>query len=715
MRSPSGSLRTCLSVLAGLIATVLLAPAAASAACSLPATPVGGGKNINDGINTADSVVYTGTLTSDVNQDYLQIPFQVGAGVKGMRIRYCYENQVAGQDNPTLDLGVYGPKQAGAANWTMDDLRGWTGSAIRIAGIGENGYSDVATYGTTNNSRKAYIPGRTNRGFTPGPVDPGTWAVELGAGWIPPGGVEFKLEITPSSDGLWADDPFQPDPYTPNTASGKAGWYQGDMHVHGEQEPGNAPIENTLDLAFSPVVPGQPKQGAGLDFITLVDHNNTNARQILGEYAGRYPDKVVIPGAEITTYRGHMNSQNLGRMVDFRTNPIWRYPDPAPAPGSTVNLDQGDLQEVPDPTTPATLFPEIDRLGGWGQLNHPTTFLYSPAECRGCAWTYDDAATGWSAVDTMEIANGIADLNHGNPPLSLNPFTPLAIKLYEKRLAEGDRITAVGSSDDHKAGADYGSGTNPIVGQATTVVYARKLSPDGIKAGVKAGQTYVKVFGTDAPDVILEATTPEGYRGIEGHSLRGRELRLKLKVTGTDGNPRPGDWSIAVLRDGTQAIRVPVDSGPFTTTYSTRTTGRYSFQLIRKHGGTDVTEAYSTPVWYTSGKAASPAPKLGAVKRNLKTGIATIRVKTVAPGRLAVNGPGVRKVVVRGWDPARRKSVKVVPTGKLKKNLRKRGKAAVKLAATFSSEWTGARTARRKIVLKQKVRKKARRKHGRRR
>lgn len=701
-----GSLRLHLSVLAGLIAALLL-PAAASAACSLPGAS-------NEGLNPADEVVYEGTLTADVNQDYLQIPFDIGNGVKGIRIRYCYSNQVAGQASPTLDLGVYGPKQAGAANWTMDDLRGWTGSAIRVAGIGENGYTDVETY---NQSRKAYVPGRTNRGFTPGPIDPGTWAVELGAGWIPPGGVDFKVGIVRSSDAsVWANEPFRPRPYEPHVANPKAGWYQGDVHVHGEQEPGNAPIAETLDLAFSPVVPGEPKQGAGLDFVTLVDHNNTNARQVLGEYTGKYPNKVVIPGAEVTTYRGHINSQDLGRMVDFRTNRIWSYPNPNPAPGDTVTLTQGSLQGVPGSTEPATLFPEIDRLGGWGQLNHPTTFLYSPAECRGCAWTYTDAETGWPSVDSMEIANGIADLTHGAPVPSLNPFTPQAIKLYEERLAAGDRIAAVGSSDDHRAGESYGSGTNPIVGQASTVVYAKQLSPDGVKAGIKAGQTYVKVFGTDAPDVILNAATPEGYRGIQGHSLKGRELRLSLNVRGANRTPRPGSWSITIMRDGIPVSTSPVAGANVDVSYKTNRTGRYSFELYRMQGAAKVTEAYSTPVWYTNGSVPSTKPKLMKVKRNRKKGIARIRVRTVGAGTVVLKRGAVKKATARSTASRRTVTLKVVPKPKLRKKLRKRGKLKVKLAVRFSSssEWIQPQALRKKIVLKQKAKKKRKRRHKRR-
>lgn len=707
MGLPCRPLRPPLSALIAAFATLLAIPALASADCSLPTGPVNG--NLDDGVNPADEIVYQGTLTSSVGLDYLQIPFQVDPGVKGMRIRYCYEKQNPADPAPTLDLGVYGPRTAGQDNWTMDDLRGWSGSAVKIVGIGENGYSDPSTYEA---GRKAYVPGRTTRAFTPGPMSPGTWAVELGAGWIPAGGVNFKVGIVQSGDaGLWGNDPFQPDIYRPYVANPKAGWYQGDTHVHGEQEPGNATMKDSLDLAFGKIVPGNPKAGAGLDFVDLVDHNNANNRLLLGSPEYRYPGKLVIPGTEITTYRGHMNSQNANRLVDFRTTAILRYdePSPAPAPGDTVTLDQGDLTLVPGSSEPSNLFPEIDRLGGWGQLNHPTTWLTQPDLCRGCAWTYTDGETGWGGVDAMEIANGIADLNHGNPPLSLNPFTGAAIDLYEQRLAAGDHIAATGSSDDHRAGAGYGTGTDPIIGQGTTVTYARELSPAGIREAIRAGQTYVKVFGADAPDVYLKARTPEGYRGIEGHSLRGKSLELSLKVTGAADNTRPGNWFLSVLRNGAPVRTSPVTGNSDTINHSTAQSGRYSFRLYRQQGLARVTEAYSTPLWYTKGRVASPAPKFRSVKLNRKKGTARIRVKTIGAGRVVLKPGAVKKAVARSTDARKVVTLKVAPKRKLRKKLERRGRVAVKVAVSFSSEWTDTRTASKRIVLRKKPEK-----HGRR-
>jgi len=707
MGNPRRLLRSSLLPPAVALAGILALPAIATAACTLPNGPVKNG-GLDDGVNPSAEVVYQGTLTGAMNQNFVQIPFDVGAGVKGLRIRYCYsKTNPSDSDSPTLDLGVYGPRAEAADNWTMGDLRGWSGSALRIVGIAENGYSSESDY--TTGDRKAYVPGRTTRAFTPGPMTPGTWAVELGAGWVPPGGVDFKVGIVQSSDaGAWASDPFQPTPYESPVANPKPGWYQGDTHVHGEQEPGNATITETLDLAFSPIVPGDPKAGAGLDFIDLVDHNNANNRLMLGNPAYNRPGKLVIPGSEITTYNGHINSQNASQMVDFRTRPIFRYPKETGS--GPFALDQNALTGVTNPNEPTDLFSGIEALGGWSQLNHPTTWATQPSLCRGCAWSFTDPQTGWEKVDAMEIANGIADLNHGNPPLSLNPFTGPAIDLYEQRLAAGDHITATGSSDDHRAARDYGTGTDPVIGQATTVLWARELSPAGVREAIRAGRTYVKVFGADAPDVVLDARTPEGYRGIEGHSMKGRELKLTVKIEGAASNPRPGAWYLSILQNGSPVKTVPVSGDAARVDYATGQTGRYSFRLYRQQGLAKVTEAYSTPVWYTNGKAAPVAPKFGLLKLNRNRGTATVRVDTVTTGQLRVEGKGVRKVIVRGWDPEKKQSVKLVPTGKVKAQLKKQGKATVRLAATFSSEWTEARTAVKKVVLKQKVKRPKRRK-----
>ena len=60
-------------------------------------------------------------------------------------------------------------------------------------------------------------PGKTTRGFIPGPIKPGEWAVELGLAAIVPqslgdtdGKVGWRVEIQLSNDPAFADEPYQP-------------------------------------------------------------------------------------------------------------------------------------------------------------------------------------------------------------------------------------------------------------------------------------------------------------------------------------------------------------------------------------------------------------------------------------------------------------------------------------------------------------------------
>ena len=77
-------------------------------------------------------------------------------------------------------------------------------------------------------------------------------------------------------------------------------------------------MRDTFEFAFAPHGAG----GAGLDFVTLVDHNNTVAYGEIGRHQDDHPGKLIARGTEITTYRGHLQDQASGVMVDYRTGPI---------------------------------------------------------------------------------------------------------------------------------------------------------------------------------------------------------------------------------------------------------------------------------------------------------------------------------------------------------------------------------------------------------
>ena len=649
-------------IIAGVaaLAAIAILPAAATA-CELPA---GNGQYLDGGTTQT----FRGHFAAGLNGKFIQIPFQVGTGIKGMRISYCFAKSNGDDDNPTLDLGVYGAKPAGATSWTQAERRGWSGSALRTVGIAENGYTEESVY---NASRKAYVPGHTTRAFKPGPIEAGEWAVELGAGWIDPdgAGVDWRIEVVTSSDNGWANDPFVASPYQADAINTKAGWYTGDLHAHGEMEPGNAPMSQTFDLGFKPLVEG----GNGLDFMTVVDHNNDNSRAVLGSYQAANPGKLIIPGVEVTTYNGHWNATGSRNFADFRFSDVLRWDD---SDGDEIQTDS-ELVAVRGAIQPASQMQPILDGGGFTQVNHPETARSAPAQCRGCAWTYSDDQTDWSKVSALEIQNGPAGVpaNQPTPPTAMNPFSKDAILTYERLLAAGFHIAAVGSSDDHQGGDATGI-FDSSVGRGATVVYARQLSADAISAAVRAGHTYVKPFGADAPDVELSATSPEGGKGIPGDSVSGSRLDLQFKVTGAASAVRPGPYTLHLLQDGIEIDSVAVTTDSFSHRFSVRKQARYSFKLTRPIGATDTAiEAYSTPVWLLPSNAFS----FRRFKANRKKGTATLRVRVASPGRVKLTGPGLKPAQARVSKKNQTVTLKLRPRAGLKKKLRKRGRAKIKV------------------------------------
>ena len=62
--------------------------------------------------------------------------------------------------------------------------------------------------------------------------------------------------------------------------------------------------------------------------MTLVDHNNNVAHTgEIGRHQPDYPGKLIIPGTEVTTYKGHYNNQGSSYFADFRGGPVYLFDD----------------------------------------------------------------------------------------------------------------------------------------------------------------------------------------------------------------------------------------------------------------------------------------------------------------------------------------------------------------------------------------------------
>jgi hypothetical protein len=131
--------------------------------------------------------VITGTFTSAQTGSFVMLPFDVPAGTTAIRGWYCYDQpELPTSSLPayairhTIDFGYYAPRPAGQALWSMAQYRGWSGSGF---------FSDitVSPEGFAANPNPSQKPvGATSRGYRPGPITPGAWAVELGVAAVVP-------------------------------------------------------------------------------------------------------------------------------------------------------------------------------------------------------------------------------------------------------------------------------------------------------------------------------------------------------------------------------------------------------------------------------------------------------------------------------------------------------------------------------------------------
>jgi hypothetical protein len=602
--------------------------------------------------------VITGDFPSEIEKSYVMLPFEVAAGTTAVRVKYCHDQpELSLPSVPvrhTLDLGLYEPRLGRAGTWGVDEFRGWGGSSHPDVTVSAEGFSSEEQYLARP---RVDPPSKTTRAFRPGPIRSGEWAVELGLGGIATqelgdadGTVAWRVEIELSEDPAFADEPYGPAPYDTRPARAQPGWYAGDLHVHGEHSAyGDAPMTELLDFAFRPLERG----GAGLDFITLSDYVSGGSWGEIGRYQPRHPGKLIARSAEVITYRGHVNNHNTAKVVDYREGPIYE------------RRADGTLDQVRGRRPASRLFDDIHAAGGFTQINHPTIFPATvPALglfCRGCSWEYTNAETSYEKADGIEIATGPAGLKT-TPETGPNPFTVTAIDFYERALAGGHRIAAVGVSDSHNAGRTGGGSADSVtqapIGEATTVVYAEELSEAGVECGVEAGHTYVKIGGNEGPDVRFEAI-PAGRQGptaIMGDTVRADRADFTARVI------RGAGRTLLVVNDGEVAASVPVNGADFTHRFSATEPGRYGLRLMREQNP----ETLATPIWLepgpgtVRGRDCSPLRVRGAVARRVRPRRGAFRARCTASGgglracsatavvRIRRQGRAVARTVARG-------------------------------------------------------------------
>lgn len=617
-RSPLRRAAVALATLAALVLPLALADlpgrgAAGAAVEAIPdAIPIGPNSLAPcPGAPIAPTHVVTGAFPEALTGSYVMLPFEVPAGTTQVRVKYCWE---AGS---TVDLGLWSARD-GDAPWAEPQFRGWGGSSHPDVALSPQGFSTEEQYLA---APRAHVPGRTTRGFLPGPIPPGTWAAELGVAYVSPGGdaqADFRVEIELSDEPAFAAAPYEPAPYDATPANPSPGWYVGDLHVHAEHSAlGDATMTEVFDYAFGPREEGK----AGLDFVALTDYVTTSAWGEIGRHQAAHPGKLILRSSEIITYQGHANAHGALRYVDHRIGgPVYQL-DP----------DTGVLSLLRAGRDPARAFAEIEAAGGVAQLNHVTTCPSISPDCRricrGCPWDFRDEQTDYSRVQAIEVPSGSA--------VKFFLFGGEATRFWEQRLAAGHRIAVVGVSDSHQAGRTGGDPLAAPIGEAATVVHAEELSEAGILAGIRAGHTYAKLEA-GGPDLRFSITGDQGGSGIMGDAIPDRSGTLRAEVLPLPPGGVP-PYRLRLLRNGVVADEVAVPAEGIVREWRAEAPGIYRLELGDLRG-----------VQTLSSSIRLPEPGLGAAAGTAAAGLLGLRClagvrRDRAPGdRNRQGGPGVR-------------------------------------------------------------------------
>lgn len=366
-------------------------------------------------------------------------------------------------------------------------------------------------------------------GYLPGPVIPGRWAVLIGVPNIRAGQsahYEARVFFDRAETGQgFADAPLK----------AEAGWYRGDLHMHTAHSDGSCAGQSGARVPCPLYRTVEAAAARGLDFIAITDHNTTSQFDAERALQPAFDRLLLIPGREITTFEGHANVFGPTGFIDFR-------------------LTDAAVPKARD------LEAAVAKAGGLFSINHPG--LPSGELCMGCGWSAADV--DYAGVQAIEVVNGGTLASTGSAEGALQ-----GIAFWEARLNAGDRITAIGGSDNHDA-------LIPIdkpgaIGRPTTVVYAQGLWTPDILAGVRAGRVFVDVQGPGRRGLDLAAeadgaraqmggtlAAPAGSRvAASVHVAEVRAGRVELIVDGrrSDELTRP----LADEADQTLAFDVPSD------------------------------------------------------------------------------------------------------------------------------------------------------------
>ncbi len=264
-----------------------------------------------------------GTVRGSQNHTYIEVPFQVPAGVRRVTLTFAYTGR---EQHTALDLGLLDPVE----------LRCWSG-----------GNKSVLTVGVSDATPSCL----------PGLIPAGEWNVLIGVPNIRPAVVShYTAQVFFTRTGLVADEP---DVLREPLRAGPA-WYRGDLHMHTAHSDGQCPSQTGKMVPCPVFFTVDAAARRGLDFIAITDHNATSQYDAMRELQPYFDKLLLIPGREITTFQGHLNFLGTTQFLDFRL-------------GS---------RSVPNMNV---LLRNARQLGALVSINHPAA--PSGEICMGCGFT----------------------------------------------------------------------------------------------------------------------------------------------------------------------------------------------------------------------------------------------------------------------------------------------------------------------------------------
>jgi hypothetical protein len=397
-------------------------------------------------------VVLSGELTGADHESYRELAFQVPAHVDRITVSFDYQRGAG----TTVDLGLADPQR----------FRGWSGG---------------------NKSTFTLAETEATPSYLPGPLPAGEWRLVLGVPNIRDGttaAYRAEIRFQRGADAFtrpFADEPLRDEP----------GWYRGDLHLHSGHSDGACGTQSGARAPCPLYRAVEAAAARGLDFVAVTEHNTRSHHQGLRELQAAFDRLVLIPGQELTTFRGHANVLGTTGYINFRVSA----------------RDMG------------AVLTRARQVGGLVSVNHPG--LPSDENCMGCGWT---AEVEPSLVQAMEVVNGAAVASLGGGVR--HRFS--GISAWQVMLSSGARVTAVAGSDNHDPLVNAQRPAS--VGRPTTVVHAAALSQPALLAAIRDGRVFVDVEGTRDRLLDMEAasTTQTVAMGGNLRALAGTEVTVTV-------------------------------------------------------------------------------------------------------------------------------------------------------------------------------------------